>query len=388
MSFKGQPVGTKPTVLGIERCNNPHIIPIFDELGRRSDLEFTGCVLQPLTPQRVALGWPEIDENAPYLQLWRGPAQRARYFRLARSADVVIWPGLKHPRGIRTILKRILRRKLNILWAERFALRRRRPWYEYIAMRLAVRMVNSTMVHLMTMGHGADVDYRRFGATRWINWEFGYAIEPVPVLDHDLQAAPDGVLRLLFAGELCERKGVDLLLRALGTSGIAAESWKLAVVGGGPDRGVLERLARNLGIADRVDFAGVVDRNRMGTVYGGADVLVLPSRFDGWGAVLNEAMEHGLAIVASDAVGAAHTLVEKQVNGFVFPSEDVDALAACLDRLANEPGLCAAMRRASRERIEQFRPAEAARRLAALCRGLTGRGPMPHYETGLCRALS
>lgn len=378
----------RPTVLGVERVNNPHILPIFAALIDRPEIDFLGCVLQPQVPWRVALGWPELPEDAPFLQPWRSPDKLRRYFERARSADLVIWPGLKHPRGIRLIRSRLKRGKLNMIWAERFILRRRRSWWQRCARREAIRLVNHPDIHLMTMGDGAQLDYRQYGATKWQAWQFGYAVQPRPTLDHDLEPASDGAMRLLFAGELCRRKGVDLLLAALGSTKLRNHAWRLTVVGDGDQRSNLEDQTADLNLTDKVRFVGVIPREGVDRHFSESDIVVLPSRFDGWGAVINEGMEHGLAVIASDAVGAGPLLIADGVNGFVFASEDVDALADRLARLVSDRTLCAAMRRASRSRIEQFRPAESAKRVAALCRGLTGHGPMPHYEEGLCMPLS
>ena len=382
------PASDRPTVLGVERVNNPHVLPLFEALARRPDIDFQGCVLEPQVPWRVALGWPELPDDGTYLLPWKSPDQRRRYVERARSADVVIWPGLKHPRGIRLIRHRLRRGQLNVIWAERFIRRRDRSWLERWAMRVTIMAVNDRRVHLMTMGDGAESDYRRYGATRWRAWRFGYAVRPRMTLDHRLDPAPGGTLRLLFVGELCRRKAVDTLLMALGRAELASSDWALTIVGDGVERSALQAMAGGLGIADRVRFLGVVPRDRVDGHFADSDILVLPSRFDGWGAVINEGMEHGLAVVASDAVGAVPLLLDDGVNGFVFPAEDVDALSDRLHRLVRDTALCGSMRRASRTRIEPFRPAESAGRVAALLRGLTGCGPMPGYEEGLCVALS
>lgn len=378
----------EPSIFGIERVNNPHILPIFQALSDRSDIRFTGSVLLPQAETRVALGWPELPQDAPFLQPWRSPDELRRYFERARSADLVIWPGLKHPKGIRLIRSRLKRGKLNMIWAERFILRRRRSWWQRCARRQAIRRVNHPDIHLMTMGDGAQRDYRQYGATKWQAWQFGYAVQPHPSLDHDLEPAPNGAMRLLFAGELCRRKAVDVLLAALGRATLRDHSWNLTVVGDGDQRSKLQEQAADLNLSDKVRFLGVIPREAVDRHFSESDIVILPSRFDGWGAIINEGMEHGLAVIASDAVGAGPLLIADGVNGFVFANEDVDALADRLARLVSDRALCASMRRASRSRIEQFRPAESAKRVAALCRGLTGHGPMPNYEEGLCMALS
>jgi glycosyltransferase involved in cell wall biosynthesis len=376
-----------PVVLGVERVYNPHVLPIFDALRARADIRFTGCVLERLKPWRVDLGWSELPADSPYLQPWRRRDDRKRYFELVRSADVVIWTSLKFERSVRLILGRLLRGRLVALWMERFRERRERHWYETLGMKATVRLVNSPNVHLMALGEGAADDFRAYGATRWKVWQFGYAVEPVPRPALRGDSRSDGPLRLLFAGFLRSKKGVEVLLRALGTPSLAGRSWWLEIAGDGQERPKLEALAQRLGIADQVEFTGVVGHEEIGEVYRHSDVLVLPSHYEGWGAVINEAMEHELAVVASDGAGAARILVDHGRTGFVFPRGDAEALADCLGRLVATPELSRAMGRAGRVRIEQFRPKVAAERAARLFRGLTGHAAMPEYTEGYCQPI-
>ncbi len=374
----------RPFVLGVERVNNPHILPIFDELAKRDDIEFQGVVLRTQPPWRVELGWPELPEDSPLLRVYRGPGEKKRYHQLARDADVVIWPGLKHPGGVPMILRRNLRGRLNIIWAERFAQRRARSWLNTQLNWAVVKMLNSRSMHLMTLGTGAEEDYLRFGATRWTFWQFGYAVRPIDVPE---TPRAEGPIRLLFAGALNPRKGVDLLLRALADPRVRPASWELTVAGAGAQETELKQLAVSLGLESRVRFTGMVPLGDMDGYYRASDVLVLPSRFDGWGAVVNEAMEYGLAVLVSDSCGCAEMLVEHGTNGFVFPSGDLSVLSECLAKLVESRERCLAMRVASRERIAMFRPAVAAEAVAALFRGLTGYATMPTRQSSWCKPL-
>jgi glycosyltransferase involved in cell wall biosynthesis len=77
-----------------------------------------------------------------------------------------------------------------------------------------------------------------------------------------------------------------------------------------------------------------------------ADVLVLPSRWDGWGMVVNEALTAGVPVIVSDRCGAAD-LIQHGVNGFVFRSEDVDGLRQCLRKFLDNVDKRPAMRSAA-----------------------------------------
>lgn len=374
-------------VLATERVSNPHVLPIFDALRREPGLDFHGCIYQALPGYRRDLGWRDIPPDAPYLQPWRRAVDRRRYHELRRSADVAIWVGVKWPGIVGSVRSRSRRGLPTIFWAERFYAKKKRSWLNELGVRGALWAMNRPHVHLMALGHGTEVEYRRFGATRWIAWRFGYAVEPVEPLTHSLAPMPSGELRILYVGALRQIKGVDVLLRALGEHRMRAAPWRLTVVGAGKRDAELSTLAARLGIADRITWVGAVAQDATDPYFAAADVLVLPSYTDGWGAVINEAMERGLAVVASDGVGAAPVLLDEARSGFVFPRGNATALAERLLLLCNDPERCGKMRAAARERIAMFRPAEAARRAAALIRGIAGVAPLPEFMDGLCTRL-
>ena len=120
----------------------------------------------------------------------------------------------------------------------------------------------------------------------------------------------------LYVGRLAPEKGVDVLLAAF--DGIDGE---LVVAGSGPEEVRLRAAA-----SPRTRFLGHVDRDELPRWYAAADALVLPSRSEPWGMPLNEGAAAGLPLVSTDAVGAAHDLIEDGVNGFRVPAGDVEAL--------------------------------------------------------------
>lgn len=118
----------------------------------------------------------------------------------------------------------------------------------------------------------------------------------------------------------------------------------LVLVGDGPLRAELERAAAGL---ETVRFAGFRNQTELPAFYAMAELFVLPSQREPWGLVVNEAMNAGCAILASDRVGAARDLVRDGVNGTVFPAGSVPALARALEGLFSDPHRLAAMGRQS-----------------------------------------
>jgi len=101
-----------------------------------------------------------------------------------------------------------------------------------------------------------------------------------------------------------------------------------------------------------VRFAGFRNQSALPAFYDLCDVFVLPSRLEPWGLVINEVMNAGRAVIASDEVGGAIDLVRDGENGFVFPAGDVAALADRLRRILGDPALCRNMGERSRVLID------------------------------------
>jgi glycosyltransferase involved in cell wall biosynthesis len=113
-----------------------------------------------------------------------------------------------------------------------------------------------------------------------------------------------------------------------------------------------------------VCFPGFAQREDLAVVYSLAEVLVLPTRSDTWGLVVNEAMVCGLPIVVTSVAGCAQDLVEDGWNGYVVPPRDPDRLAAAIRSLAEQPETREQMSARSRERIRHYSPEDCARGLA------------------------
>ncbi len=149
---------------------------------------------------------------------------------------------------------------------------------------------------------------------------------------------------LLSVGHLIERKGHDLVIRALA----ALPGCELLIVGEGPEKPRLEALIAELGVGPRVHLLGARPHDQMAEFYGAADALILASSREGWANVLLEAMACGTPVVATDIWGNPE-VVRTPEAGVIVP-RTVDALAAgARDLLAAPPA-----RAATREYAERF----------------------------------
>jgi glycosyltransferase involved in cell wall biosynthesis len=139
--------------------------------------------------------------------------------------------------------------------------------------------------------------------------------------------------RIVFSGRLIPVKRPDLLIDAFLRVANQRPDWDLLMVGDGPLREVLKsRIPKDLD--SRVVWTGFLDdQTTVSALYRSSDVLVLPSDYEPWALVINEAAAAGLAILASDVVGAAEELVEPGVNGYRFKAGSLEELTDCLLRV-------------------------------------------------------
>ena len=161
---------------------------------------------------------------------------------------------------------------------------------------------------------------------------------------------------VLFVGRLEEaHKNVSTLIEACGILEQEGKPISLVLAGDGPDGEYYKGMTGKTRLKN-VRFLGMLDRDTLCRYYAMADVLVLPSKSEPWGFVLNEAMEFGLPLVISEAVGAGPDLVVPGENGFVVPVGDVPTLASALQKLAEDTNLCKRMGETSRRMIQEFSP--------------------------------
>jgi glycosyltransferase involved in cell wall biosynthesis len=229
---------------------------------------------------------------------------------------------------------------------------------------LPLRRLYSSADAVVTYGPHVSAYVRARGATnvhvapQSVDNEFWGACRVAPPSASEWPAR--AATKFMFVGRPAPEKGIAVLIDAWRAADLAPSDAALVLVGG---RAGLTSIARAgaRGLRD----AGIVGLDAVGpaelrSMYAAADVLVLPSLptrtfREPWGLVVNEAMNRRLAVIASDAVGAAAGgLVRDGSNGLVVPAGDSDALAAAIARLASDPALRARLGQAAAEDVRAY----------------------------------
>jgi len=213
-------------------------------------------------------------------------------------------------------------------------------------------------------GHAADLFVQRAGLKFKIEqssfvaciseWHQGFyqsiaEIDPVrlPLIRCSVALPSDTGIRskeIVTIARLVPKKGIDLLVQAFAISDLP--DWHLRIIGNGPERQALEALAQQLGIADRVTFAGAMPHSACLAAVGAAGIFVLPCRTaangdqDGIPVALMEAMAASRPVICGD-LPTIRELVQDRQSGLLVSQGDSDALAAAIRSVAGDDRLAA-----------------------------------------------
>jgi glycosyltransferase involved in cell wall biosynthesis len=211
-----------------------------------------------------------------------------------------------------TVANLLLRKRsgtMRIFWGERFRT-------ESATLSALRGLLLSRTDVVLAVGDRAAAQYRRV-TTR-----------PVSVLPYACEAGAFGAKghreRVGFVGQLIERKGVDTLLEACEMTGHR----EIDVVGSGPLEAGLRRDAQSR----RLDVRWYGERRNaeVGAIRDAWAYQVVPSRYDGWGVVVNESLASGVPVVVSDGVGASE-LVRSGIDGWIHTAGSATSLASAMD---------------------------------------------------------
>jgi glycosyltransferase involved in cell wall biosynthesis len=222
------------------------------------------------------------------------------------------------------------RRKRWVFWGEVPGLHRRGPVGGFVRRQLQRPMRGAVAV--AAIGSQAVEAYKKlFPEIPVFNIPYFCDLVPFNTAARQRGKKVNSAVVILFSGQFIERKGVDVLIRAFAQIARQAAALELHLLGTGPG---LESLRQSIptDLANRIHFLGFKQVSEIPAIFATADIFVLPSRHDGWGVVVNEALGSGLPIIVSDRVGA-RDLVENGRNGLITRAGNVEELADALLQL-------------------------------------------------------
>lgn len=182
---------------------------------------------------------------------------------------------------------------------------------------------------ILAIGKGGVNWFIKCGWAKYKVYPFLYLVDQPAFPKRDIFSEREGdAVKLIFVGQCIARKGVDILLKAL--KPLSGLDWFLTIIGEGPLKTGWARLAEKSGLSSKVNFLPAMKHSDAMHILAKSDLLVLPSRFDGWGAVVNEALMLGVPVICSDRCGAKD-LLKEEWRGTVFKSGSISDLSRVLE---------------------------------------------------------
>lgn len=333
---------------------NHHQRPFCEALLSGCD-SFFFIATDEMREERRKLGYA-FEEPGYVLRAFGGDGlERAK--QLIASADVLIHGGV-----VGELSKpRYYRGKTVFYYSERLYKRGCKRWQLPLrAIRFYFRYLWRQNALLLCASAYAAYDYSRTLTFSERRFRWGYFPETKRYEIKKLMAEKDEK-KILWCGRLIDWKHPELAVETAARLRDANVDFTMDIIGSGDMEQILRKQIQNCGLADRVSLLGSMPPSKTREYMERAGILLLTSdRKEGWGAVLNEAMNSGCAVVASSAAGSAPFLLEDGENGFTFRSGDAGELFEKTQALLTQPTLAARFGVAAYETVSTLWNAETA----------------------------
>jgi glycosyltransferase involved in cell wall biosynthesis len=359
-----------PRVLFLTVMPSPYQRELFQALHSDGRMQIRVLYFTNTAPDR---NWTERPLS-PYEELlpgktfrWLGPSAHwnSGIFGLLKKypSDLFVLSDYSAPTTQIAMRELTRRKKKWVFWGESPGFHQRGWLGSALRSQLQRPIAGATAV--AAIGSGAvDVYQRLFPGIRIFNIPYFCDLARFRTYATGRWTRHKETVDVLFSGQFIERKGVDLLIQAFARISDQVPELHLQLLGTGPLLGDLMNIIPSK-LRERIRFLGFHQTAAIPKLFAAADVFVLPSRHDGWGVVVNEALGAGLPIIVSDRVGA-RDLVENGVNGFITIAGNVDSLASALLKLARSGALRESFGRASANRAVRWDVDEGVRRWVEL----------------------
>lgn len=327
---------------------SPHQLPLAQEVARRVGIDnFNYIFTESFHAERAEMGWNDLAGDLRTEKL-----NVVNQFQLEESD--LLYTGL---RCLDLMERRAANGKSTVYSSERWFkplafglpgwLRLADPRYLRMVWRFVRLARRDPNFRVFPIGVHARRDFRRMGVPEEKMTVWGYFVAPSSEQTRNAAAfCPHDPLRVLWVGRMLKLKNVDILIKA---AALAKSKVSLTLVGDGPEKARLQAMKESLGVR----FLPPVKIDEVRALMRENDVYVFPSNgFDGWGAVVSEALEEGMLVLGSDEAGASATMLPSSHR---FGCRDYVRLAELL--------VCAAEGKLARVPIGKWTAAQAAARL-------------------------
>lgn len=358
-------------IVFISNFINHHQVPLSDELYSLLNGDFCFIETAPMPQTVKKIGYPDFSLRPYLIPVWKSDEYKSISYEICDSADIIIFStAYSHayvPRYYKSnkimfeVGERWLKRGLLNVLSPRFL----RWLYEYY------RYYHNNRYYRLCSSAYASSDVNMFGAYKERCYKWGYFTK---VNNAECLSVPygksisDRFITIMWCARFLDWKHPELAVRLAFRLKQKGYRFILNMYGGGEELERTRTLVKDLDVESVVNFCGNKPNDEILYQMRRHDVFLFTSdKNEGWGAVLNEAMSSGCAIVASDEIGAVPFLIQDGVNGCIFKSCDLDSLEEKIEYIIKQPEKRIEMSKNAYRTIEDiWSPRNAAKQLLNL----------------------
>lgn len=327
------------TLVFVSNYINHHQIPVSNELYKVLGNRYIFIQTEPIEQERIDMGWEDVASSLSYVRVFQDNAEENQ--DLIDDADVVIFGGTDNEDFI---MSRLEAGKPVIRYSERIYKTGR---WKFISPRGLMKKYHDHVrfrnkpVYLLCAGGYVAGDFRLIGAYPHKKYKWGYFPETKEydvekLLEHKkkLRNQNDDKVSILWAGRFIDWKHPEMAIKMADRLRGLDYRFHLSMIGGGYMEKELRQMVVDRHLEEYVSFLGTKSPQEVRTYMEDSDIFLFTSdRQEGWGAVLNEAMNSGCACVAFWHIGATPYLIHNNENGKVFYSKRISSMTGLVEEL-------------------------------------------------------
>ena len=358
------------TLTFITNIINHHQVPIADEFFKQLGYDYTYITTEKTPDFLIKGGYDGFVKKKYLLKAFENDANFELAKKIVSESDIVIIGSAPEI----FIKDRLDKNKLTFRYSERYikkldyhllSPRLWRNWYN-----LHTRYRNKNLFMLCASAYAVNDMYKIFAyPNKCYKWGYFTKVENLNV-DKILEQKPTSILKLFWCARFLDWKHPELAVQLAYELKKKGYSFQINMVGSGVEFKNIKKLIQKYNVNDCVNLLGNYPNEDVLQLMSEHHIFLFTSdRGEGWGAVMNEAMSNGCAVVASNTIGATPYLIEDGITGYIFKSGKIESLVKKVEFVINNKlHRENVTRKAFQQMTETWSPEVAAERFIALAK--------------------
>ena len=372
-------------IVFISNFLNHHQLPFCQAILNNKDIEFNFIATTPIPKSRLNFGYADMNNEYDFVvRPYENVLEKAKALTLSEEADVAIFGSAPEF----YLEKRLKKGKLTFRYSERLY-KIKKPFYlmPLVALKRFWQCGRHKSMYLLCSSAYTSADYAKTGTFINKAYKWGYFPEVKKYDDSDELIGNKKKNTLLWVARLIKLKHPELpieIAKRLKNEGI---DFQLNIIGNGIMEAELKELIKDYGLEDNVKMLGSMSPERVREYMEESEIFMFTSdRNEGWGAVINESMNSGCAVVASHIIGSVPFLIKDGENGLIYRDGDIEDLYGNVKFLLDNPKKRAEIGKKAYETLcNEWNAENAADKFIKLSREILKGNKRPClFEDGVC----